>query len=33
MDERVQLATYFPPPLTDAEREQADLEGWILGVY
>lgn len=26
------LARYFDPPLTDAERAQALLEGWILGV-
>lgn len=26
------LAPYFDPPLTEAERAQALLEGWILGV-
>ncbi|MEZ5330867.1 MAG: hypothetical protein R2991_02175 [Thermoanaerobaculia bacterium] len=26
------LVPYFDPPLTDAERTQALLEGWILGV-
>ncbi|MGI9472396.1 MAG: hypothetical protein ACR2NZ_12725 [Rubripirellula sp.] len=26
------LGRYFNPPLTDHERETADLEGWILGI-
>ena len=26
------LDRYFNPPLTDDERETADLEGWILGI-
>jgi hypothetical protein len=26
------LSPYFEPPLTPSEREQARLEGWILGV-
>lgn len=26
------LHAYFTPPLKDAERERASLEGWILGV-
>ena len=26
------LRPYFTPPLSDAEKEQAQLEGWILGV-
>jgi len=33
MDTRGHLNTYFNPPLTDKERENARLEGWILGVY
>jgi hypothetical protein len=33
MDSRGLLSTYFNPPLTDKEREIANLEGWILGVY
>ncbi len=31
-DKRGSLSRYFEPPLTDAEREQGELEGWILGV-
>ena len=31
MDERGALGLYFSPPLTDEERQVADLEGWILG--
>ena len=31
-DERDFLGQYFQPSLTDAEREIADLEGWILGI-
>ncbi|MBS0265606.1 MAG: hypothetical protein JSS02_26975 [Planctomycetes bacterium] len=32
MDARGFLERYFNPPLTDAERRVADLEGWILGI-
>ncbi len=32
MDHRGFLARYFDPPLTDEERKQCNLEGWILGV-
>lgn len=32
MDERGFLDRYFDPPLTDEERNVADLEGWILGI-
>jgi|APFre7841882590_1041340.scaffolds.fasta_scaffold22424_2 hypothetical protein len=32
MAERGALAQYFSPPLSDAERTLAGLEGWILGV-
>jgi len=32
MDARGALRDYFNPPLTLAERRQAQLEGWILGV-
>lgn len=32
MDHRGFLTRYFEPPLTDDERRQCDLEGWILGV-
>lgn len=31
-DQRGLLGTYFCPPLTEQEKEQARLEGWILGV-
>lgn len=31
-DERTILPRYFEPPLTDQERELAELEGWILGI-
>lgn len=31
-DQRDILLRYFNPPLTDAEREIARLEGWILGI-
>ncbi len=31
-DRRHILQQYFSPPLTDAERAIADLEGWIFGV-
>ena len=31
MDQRGFLTRYFDPPLTDEERNQCDLEGWILG--
>mgnify|MGYP000513019257 CR=1 FL=1 len=31
-DERGFLCRYFDPPLTDEEKQQCDLEGWILGV-
>jgi len=31
-DERRFLERYFDPPLTDDERQVADLEGWILGI-
>lgn len=32
IDERRFLERYFDPPLTDEERQVADLEGWILGI-
>ncbi|MEF3194169.1 MAG: hypothetical protein K6346_08145 [Halothiobacillaceae bacterium] len=32
MQGREVLREYFQPPLTDEERAQAQLEGWILGV-
>jgi hypothetical protein len=32
MVQRDFMATYFEPPLTEKERKQCDLEGWILGV-
>lgn len=32
-DRRDTLEQYFEPPLTEKERQQARLEGWILGVY
>ncbi len=32
MDHRGFLARYFEPSLTDEERKQCDIEGWILGV-
>jgi hypothetical protein len=32
MDEQGFLERYFDPPLTDEERNVADLEGWILGI-
>ena len=32
MDHRGFLARYFEPSLTDEERKQCNLEGWILGV-
>jgi hypothetical protein len=32
MATRGELEAYFSPPLNAAERKQADLEGWILGV-
>lgn len=32
MDERGFLGRYFSPPLTDEERQVADLKGWILGI-
>lgn len=31
-DQRGLLTRYFDPPLTSEERQQCDLEGWILGV-
>lgn len=31
-DQRGILDSYFSPPLSDEERETAELEGWILGV-
>lgn len=31
-NERGLLERYFDPPLTDNERNVADLEGWILGI-
>ena len=31
-DERGFLDGYFHPPLTDEERQVAELEGWILGI-
>jgi len=31
-DESGFLERYFEPPLRDEQREQADLEGWILGI-
>ena len=31
-DEHGTLTPYFQPPLTNAERATAELEGWILGV-
>lgn len=31
-DARGSLSRYFDPPLTEAERQTANLEGWILGV-
>lgn len=33
MDCRGVLDRYFNPPLSPPERKQAQLEGWILGVY
>ena len=33
MDSRGVLSQYFNPPLTKKEKDQAKLEGWILGVY
>jgi len=30
--ERGHLGRYLNPPLTDKEREVAELEGWILGI-
>ncbi len=33
MDSRGVLEQYFIPPLSGTERQQALLEGWILGVY
>ena len=32
MDDRGFLGSYFGPPLTDNQRRQCDLEGWILGI-
>jgi len=32
MDGRGALERYFNPPLSTAERKQAELEGWILGI-
>ena len=32
-DHRNIIDRYFNPPLTLPERKQAELEGWILGVY
>lgn len=32
MGQRDLLKDYLEPPLTDRDRAQADLEGWILGV-
>jgi hypothetical protein len=32
-DRRGTLDRYFEPPLTLPERKQAELEGWILGVW
>ena len=32
-DHRGALDRYFQPPLTPSERKQAELEGWILGVW
>lgn len=32
MERRGALGRYLEPPLTDAERERAMREGWILGV-
>jgi len=32
-DRRGTLENYFVPPLTLPERKQAELEGWILGVW
>jgi hypothetical protein len=32
MDSLGQLGRFFNPPLTDSEREVANLEGWILGI-
>ncbi len=32
MDEQDQLADCFIPDLSDAERQQAGIEGWVLGV-
>ncbi len=33
VDRRGSLDRYFEPPLTGRERRQAELEGWILGVW
>ena len=33
MDSRGVLSQYFNPPITKKEKDQAKLEGWILGVY
>jgi hypothetical protein len=32
VDDRDLLDGYFHPPLTEAEAQQAELEGWILGI-
>ena len=32
MDQDGHLKNYFKPPLTAAEQQIAELEGWILGV-
>ena len=31
-DRNGSLGSYFNPPLTEEEREVANIEGWILGV-
>jgi hypothetical protein len=33
VDRRGTLDRYFEPPLTIPERKQAEMEGWILGVW
>lgn len=32
MDEQGMLSDYFAPPLSNSEKAQAEVEGWILGV-
>jgi|TARA_R110001592_G_scaffold29135_5_gene106037 hypothetical protein len=32
MDQQGFLSRYFSPALTEEQRAQCDLEGWILGI-